>query len=312
MRKIILFAVALFALVGVGSAIGASTPPQNTVAPSISGTARQGETLTADPGNWSGTTPITFTYQWRRCDSKGTSCANVFGATNKTYTLTSVDVGNTLRVRIRAANTAGARAVISAATGVIAAKAPKSVSLDTNQSVVRFGAAAMLTGSVSNGQAGEQVTIAEHLVQPVRGLQNRTAATVRTNSDGSFSVAVRPIARAQYKASTGETSSNTVSIFVRPKLRLSHIGLHRFQVRAFAARSFRGQFGVLQRWSTPRHRWIGVRRVFFGSSFFTGSNTIVSRATLRPRPGGVKIRVVLPRSQTAPWYLTGISNSATS
>jgi hypothetical protein len=169
----------------------------------------------------------------------------------------------------------------------------------------------MLTGAVANGQAGEQVTIVEHLVPPLRGVTSRTVATVRTASDGSFSAAVRPIARAQYKASTGETSSNAVSIFVRPKLRLSHVGFHRFLVRAFAARSFRGRFGVLQRWSSPRHRWIGLRRVFFTSSFFTSSTTVVSRAAFRARPGGVKIRVVLPRSQTAPWYLTGISNSAT-
>jgi len=29
------------------------------------------------------------------------------------------------------------------------------------------------------------------------------------------------------------------------------------------------------------------------------------------RLGGVKLRVILPRSQTAPGYLTGISNSVT-
>src|SRR5690242_18724158 len=107
MRKLMLLAVAMLAVLGVGSATATTTPPQNEVAPSTSGTTRQGETLTADPGNWSGTQPITFTYQWRRCDSNGSSCANIVGATKKTYVLTSVDVGNTLRVRVRAANAAG-------------------------------------------------------------------------------------------------------------------------------------------------------------------------------------------------------------
>jgi len=312
MRKLMLFAVALLAVLGVGSATAATTPPQNTVAPSTSGTARQGEMLTADPGTWSGTQPITFTYQWRRCDTNGSSCANIVGATMKTYVLTSVDVGNTLRVRVRAANAAGARAVVSGATGVVSAKAPKSVTLDTNQSIVLFGGSATLTGSVANGQAGDQVTIVERLVQPLRGLQSRTVATVRTASDGSFSTTVSPIARAQYKASAGEATSNTVSVSVRPTLHLARVGFHRFSVRVFAARSFRGHYGMLQRWSSSRQHWIGVRRVFFTSSYFAGSTTVVSRALFRARPVGVRIRVILPRGQGAPWYLTGISNSARS
>jgi len=222
--------------VGVGTAAAAPTPPQTSVSPSISGTARQGETLTADPGNWSGTQPIAFAYQWRRCDSNGSSCAHIVGAMNKTYVLTSVDVGNTLRVRVRAKNPAGARAVVSAPTAVIAAKVPRSISLDASQSIVLYGGSTMLTGTLANGQAGDQVTIVEHLVQPIRGLETRTITTVRTASDGSFSAAVKPIARAQYKATSGETTSNTVSIDVRPSLRLSRIGFHRFQLRAFAAR----------------------------------------------------------------------------
>lgn len=313
MRKSMLFAVtALLALVGGGTAAAAPSPPQNTVSPSISGTARQGETLTADPGTWSGTQPISFGYQWRRCDSNGSSCANILGATAKTYTLTSVDVGNTLRVRVQARNTAGTHAVVSAPTAVIAARAPKSISLDASQSILVYGASTTLTGSVANGQAGEQVTIVERLVQPLRGLTSRTIATVHAASDGSFSAVVRPIARARYRASTGETSSNTVSVYVRPKLRLSHIGFHRLQIRALAARSFRGRYGVLQRWSLPRQHWISVRRVSFTRSYFVSSSTVVSRAVFRARPGGLRVRVVLPRSQTAPWYLTGVSNSARS
>src|SRR2546429_3994303 len=137
-----LIALLVLMLVGAGSAAAQTTRPQNTVRPTISGAAKQGEVLTADPGTWTGTQPITFTYQWRRCDTNGANCANIVGATNKSYTLTSVDVGNQLRVRVRAANSVGATSATSLPTAVVTAKAPKSLALHTSQSLAAYGAPA--------------------------------------------------------------------------------------------------------------------------------------------------------------------------
>src|SRR5690349_7890061 len=127
----------LVLLVGAGTAMAATSPPRNTVRPTISGTARQGELLTAVPGSWSGTQPMTFAYQWRRCDTNGASCSNIIGATSKTYTVTSVDVGNALRVRVRATNSArSATAISPPRTVVTTEQPPKSVSLHAGQSTV--------------------------------------------------------------------------------------------------------------------------------------------------------------------------------
>jgi hypothetical protein len=107
--------------VSVGAGVAGSGAPTNTKAPSISGQARDGQTLDADRGTWSGTTPITYTYQWQRCDSAGGSCAAVTGATNDKYTLTTADIGSRLRVQVTATNTGGSANATSDATAVVVA-----------------------------------------------------------------------------------------------------------------------------------------------------------------------------------------------
>jgi hypothetical protein len=93
--------------------------PKNTSVPTISGTAKEGQTLTADKGNWDGTTPIDYNFQWQRCDKNGLSCANIGGAAKTTYVLGSADVGNTVRVRVIATNSAGKTTAFSVASGVV-------------------------------------------------------------------------------------------------------------------------------------------------------------------------------------------------
>src|SRR2546423_4037077 len=91
------------AAVGVLAAAAAAATPQNTSLPTISGTPKVGSTQTADNGTWSNT-PTSFAYQWQRCASDGTGCGDLSGATSKTYTPVSGDVGHTLRVVVTAMN----------------------------------------------------------------------------------------------------------------------------------------------------------------------------------------------------------------
>jgi hypothetical protein len=95
------------------------TSPSVTSPPTISGTAQQDQTLTASTGTWSGTTPMTYAYQWQRCDSGGVSCAQVAGATSANYLLASTDIGSTMRVSVSASNSAGSVTASSAATAVV-------------------------------------------------------------------------------------------------------------------------------------------------------------------------------------------------
>jgi hypothetical protein len=112
------------------STVVTAVAPSNVAAPSITGavTAAVGTALTADTGTWKGTTPISFSYQWVRCDGNGGSCADISGATGSSYTPVDADVGKTIRVRVTANNGVGSPASsTSGATVPVASSAPANV-----------------------------------------------------------------------------------------------------------------------------------------------------------------------------------------
>jgi hypothetical protein len=97
--------------------IAPDAPPVNATAPSISGDAAVGSTLTADPGTWSDPA-ATFTYRWLRCDGRST-CAAIDGADGRTYALTTDDLGSFVVVEVTASNLAGTSTVDSEPVGPV-------------------------------------------------------------------------------------------------------------------------------------------------------------------------------------------------
>jgi hypothetical protein len=98
-----------------------AVPPTDTGAPAISGNAQVGQTLDASTGTWSGTTPISYTYQWQRC-SEGT-CTDIGQATRGTYFIARSDLGHNLRVVVDAENSAGTGSAMSPSVGAVAPSA---------------------------------------------------------------------------------------------------------------------------------------------------------------------------------------------
>ncbi len=112
------------------SAVVLPLAPVNTVLPSISGSAVEGQSLTAGNGSWSGS-PSSFGYQWQDCNSSGSSCVSVGGATSSSYKLGSSDVGHTIRVVVTATNAGGSTPATSGASGVVLPLPPTDTSLPT-------------------------------------------------------------------------------------------------------------------------------------------------------------------------------------
>jgi RHS repeat-associated protein len=117
-----------------------SAAPTSSSAPTISGEAVNGRTLSASTGDWSGDAPITYHYQWRRCNSSGESCVNIEGATSATYVLAGADVGSTLRIVVTASNTAGEASATSSTSAVVAAGTLANVSAPVIGGSTRVGA----------------------------------------------------------------------------------------------------------------------------------------------------------------------------
>jgi hypothetical protein len=116
-----------------GSASAASNPtavvvalnaPKNTTPPAVTGTPVVGQTLKASQGTWTGSAPITYTYQWLRCDTVGGNCGSITGATGTSWKITSASTGRTIRVRVTAKNKGGTTQATSVPTAVITATAP--------------------------------------------------------------------------------------------------------------------------------------------------------------------------------------------
>lgn len=114
-------------------------PPVNTVAPALSGTARDGQALTVTNGTWTGTATIAYARKWQRCDALGADCVDIGGQSGVAYTLTSNDFGRTIRAQVIATNPDGTGFAMSAASAVVEATAPANTVLPSTAGTTREG-----------------------------------------------------------------------------------------------------------------------------------------------------------------------------
>lgn len=128
--------------------------PTSAAPPSVIGTPQTGRLLAALPGDWGGGKPVTFAYQWLRCDAAGSACAPIDGATRQTYTPAGVDVGRALAASVTAQAPGGAAVATSLPTLAVTgagrggAAAPVAIAAPAIQGLVQAGQA--LTASAGS------------------------------------------------------------------------------------------------------------------------------------------------------------------
>jgi hypothetical protein len=87
--------------------------PVNLSPPVISGIGLVGETLSSTLGTWSGTSPISYSYQWKRNGSP------ILGAISSTYLLVAADADTNITCTVTATNTVGSMSSNSNSISVI-------------------------------------------------------------------------------------------------------------------------------------------------------------------------------------------------
>ncbi|HEY5160374.1 MAG TPA: hypothetical protein VII83_04800 [Gaiellaceae bacterium] len=163
--------------------------PVNTTAPAITGTAQVGKALTASSGSWTGSRPISYTYQWQLCSSgtvfffrdaisapttQPVSCGDIVGATSASYTPTGSSLvagglrsstmvsakinmyyGFTLRVVVTASNAAEKTETVSSETAIVLPAAPVNTALPS----ISFDWAPPTVGDTAYGSDGSWLNL---------------------------------------------------------------------------------------------------------------------------------------------------------
>ena len=149
-----------------------------TGAPTISGTAQVGETLTADTtgiGDADGLTNVSYSYQWIRND--GSSDTGITDAADSSYTLVAADDGKTIKVRVSFTDDA-------ANDETLTSTATEAVSFAVQQQIANSPATGAPTISGA-AQVGEALTADTSGIADTDGLVNATFRYQWMRNDGT-------------------------------------------------------------------------------------------------------------------------------
>jgi len=140
-----------------------------------------GQVVTAEPGTWTGKSPISFSYRWLRCNSAGGECQSIPGGGSRSYRVANDDIGRKLRFNTTARNSLGSVTVISTESAVVTEPLPS-------------GAIRLPNGEISIPAASvpsnQRLTVSQVVFSPnpVTGRNQVITVRVRTKDTRGFVV----------------------------------------------------------------------------------------------------------------------------
>ena len=205
------------------AAVAAAANTPATGAPTITGTAQVGQTLTAGTTaimDANGLTTPSYTYQWIRVATDNSE-TNIASATASTYTLVDADLGTTIKVKVSFTDDASnAETLTSTATAAVAAAVPNNppaFSADTAaRSVAENTAAGQNVGAALTATDADSDTLTYTLegtdaasfdiVSGSGQIRTRTGVTYNHEAKSTYSVVV--------KADDGNGGTDTVTVTI--------------------------------------------------------------------------------------------------
>jgi plastocyanin len=191
--------------------------------------------------------------------------------------------------------------------GTVVVGAAPAVSLSVTPKIVVYGRSVTLSGTLASQRSGESLQV---LAQPCGQSAATRIATVTTTTGGAYSFRTKPLKNTTYTVKFKSSSSSAITVKVRPRLRLGKIAPHRYSLRIFAAQSFAGHSATFQRYRPALRRWVSVKRVLLRVTSTGIAPTVVTAARFRSSVrAGLRVRVVVSRTQVGTCYLAGRSNA---
>jgi plastocyanin len=284
MRTVVLAAVAVLALAVTGASQPAS---QATKAVAIKATGFSPASVTI---------ATTDAVKWTNRDTKNHQIV----ANNGSFASAVIKPGKSYTHTFNTAGTFGYHdALHPTLKGKVVVKGPPpAVTIATATPIIDYGQSTHISGGVSNGKAGETVTV---WAQPYGTVSPVQVATLLTAANGVWDLVVKPTLLTTYFARWKSTVSQSVGVQLRPSVAFSASKRYG-SVKVKTDRSLKGKKVYLQKF-TRFHEWVKVRPVILGN----GS----AKRFLLMLPHGHRyaVRIFMSLNQVGAGYLDGYSRT---
>jgi plastocyanin len=283
MRTVVFAAAAVLALAVTGASQPASTATKRVA---IKATGFSPVTVTI---------ATTDAVRWTNRDTKNHQIV----ANNGTFASPVIAPGKTYRHVFNAAGTFRYHdALHPSLTGKVVVKGPPpAVTIGAASPILTYGESTHISGAISNGKAGETVTL---WAQPYGQASYVQVATLQTAANGVWDFIVKPTLLTNYQARWRSATSLAIGVQLRPNVVFS--ASKRFgSVTVKADRSLEGRKVYLQKF-TRFHEWVKVGRVILGRhshKFFR----------LPLKRGRYALRIFMSLNQVGAGYLDGYSRT---